>query len=52
MAERKRARTKSGTFIADDPSTPENEAYHSVDGLALRPTVRKSIRVQELVPEA
>lgn len=27
MAERKRARTKTGTFVADDPSTPENEAW-------------------------
>lgn len=26
-AKKKRARTKSGHFIADDPSTPENEAY-------------------------
>ena len=26
MAERKRARTKSGKFIPDDPNTPENEA--------------------------
>ena len=28
MAEKKRARTKSGKFIPDDPSTPEvNEAW-------------------------
>jgi hypothetical protein len=28
MAERKRARTKTGKFIPDDPSTPEiNEAW-------------------------
>jgi len=24
---RKRARTSTGSFIADDPATPENEAY-------------------------
>ena len=24
---RKRARTKDGHFIADDPNTPENEAW-------------------------
>ena len=29
MAERKRARTKSGKFIPDDPNTPENEAWTS-----------------------
>ena len=27
MAERKRARTKAGKFIPDDPNTPENEAW-------------------------
>tara|TARA_R100000656_G_scaffold31318_1_gene27334 strand:+ start:121 stop:324 length:204 start_codon:yes stop_codon:yes gene_type:complete len=27
MAEKKRARTKKGAFIPDDPSTPENEAW-------------------------
>jgi hypothetical protein len=27
MAEKKRARTKSGKFVADDPNTPENEAW-------------------------
>ena len=27
MADKKRARTKSGKFIPDDPSTPENEAW-------------------------
>ena len=27
MAERKRARTGKGEFIADDPNTPENEAW-------------------------
>ena len=31
MAERKRARTKTGKFIPDDPSTPEiNEAWVTV----------------------
>jgi len=25
--ERVRARTKKGRFVADDPNTPENEAY-------------------------
>tara|TARA_R100001015_G_C4523727_1_gene92024 strand:+ start:193 stop:366 length:174 start_codon:yes stop_codon:yes gene_type:complete len=27
MADKKRARTKSGKFIPDDPNTPENEAW-------------------------
>ena len=27
MAEKKRARTKKGEFISDDPGTPENEAW-------------------------
>jgi|TARA_A100001388_G_C28448885_1_gene347654 hypothetical protein len=27
MADKKRARTKAGKFIADDPNTPENEAW-------------------------
>ena len=27
MAEKKRARTKLGKFVADDPSTPANEAW-------------------------
>ena len=27
MAERKRARTKAGHYVADDPNTPENEAW-------------------------
>ena len=27
MAERKRARTKTGAYKADDPNTPENEAW-------------------------
>ena len=27
MAERKRARTKAGKFIPDDPNTVENEAW-------------------------
>tara|TARA_R100000808_G_scaffold10564_1_gene27936 strand:+ start:9465 stop:9668 length:204 start_codon:yes stop_codon:yes gene_type:complete len=27
MAEKKRARTKKGHYIADDPKTPENEAW-------------------------
>ena len=26
---RKRARTDKGTFVADNPNTPENEAYMS-----------------------
>ena len=31
MAEKKRARTKSGKFISDDPNTPDvNEAWVSV----------------------
>ena len=27
MADKKRAITKAGKFIADDPNTPENEAF-------------------------
>jgi hypothetical protein len=27
MAERKRARTSRGKYIADDPNTPKNEAW-------------------------
>ena len=27
MAERKRARTKAGHYVADAPNTPENEAW-------------------------
>ena len=27
---RRRARTKAGAFVADDPSTPENEAWEPV----------------------
>ena len=30
MAEKKRARTKSGQFIPDDPNTPVNEAWVEV----------------------
>lgn len=30
MAERKRARTKTGAYKADDPNTPENEAWEDV----------------------
>ena len=33
MAKRKRARTQSGQFMADDPNTPENEAWVSVGGV-------------------
>ena len=27
MVAKKRARTKKGTYVGDDPSTPENEAW-------------------------
>lgn len=37
---RKRARTKDGHFIADDPSTPENEAW--VEDEAPKKTTRKA----------
>ena len=30
---KKRARTKSGQFVADDPNTPENEAWVTVSGV-------------------
>ena len=30
MAERKRARTKTGAYKAEDPNTPENEAWQDV----------------------
>ena len=33
MAKQKRARTKSGQFIADNPDTPENEAWVTVGGV-------------------
>ena len=33
MAKRKRARTKSGQFVADEPNTPENEAWVTVGGV-------------------
>tara|TARA_R110001632_G_scaffold202704_1_gene325900 strand:+ start:2381 stop:2596 length:216 start_codon:yes stop_codon:yes gene_type:complete len=33
MAEKKRARTKTGQFVADDPNTPKNEAWVSVGGV-------------------
>ncbi|HCT54807.1 MAG TPA: hypothetical protein DF712_20375 [Balneola sp.] len=35
MTEKKRARTKGGKFVADDPSTPENEAW-------VRPSTKKA----------
>ena len=31
MVEKKRARGKGGKFKADDPSTPENEAWEEVN---------------------
>jgi len=33
MAKRKRARTKTGQFAADNPDTPENEAWVTVGGV-------------------
>ncbi len=30
---KKRARTKSGQFVANDPNTPENEAWVTVGGV-------------------
>lgn len=33
MAEKKRARTKTGQFVANDPDTPENEAWVTVGGV-------------------
>ena len=33
MAEQKRARTKTGQFIGDDPNTPQNEAWVTVGGV-------------------
>ena len=33
MAKRKRARTKTGQFVADNPDTPENEAWVTVGGV-------------------
>jgi hypothetical protein len=38
MVERTRARATSGHFVADDPSTPENEAW------VKKPPVAKKIR--------
>ena len=36
---RKRARTKQGHYIADDPGTPENEAYEET------PSIKKYIGI-------
>lgn len=33
MSKRKRARNKSGQFVADNPDTPENEAWVTVGGV-------------------
>jgi hypothetical protein len=37
MAERKRARTRKGGYIADDPNTPENEAW-------VKPSMKKEAK--------
>ncbi len=39
MAKKVRARTDKGAFIADDPNTPENEAW--VEKSAEKPTAKK-----------
>jgi hypothetical protein len=38
MADKKRARTKSGKFIPDDPNTPENEAW-----VTTKPSSKKAL---------
>jgi hypothetical protein len=45
MIERKRARTKSGHFVADDPSTPENEAW-----VEKSPVVKKTRKTAVALP--
>jgi len=45
MVERKRARTGSGHFIADDPSTPKNEAW-----VRDEPTPKKSRKLAVALP--
>tara|TARA_B100000767_G_scaffold272093_1_gene299060 strand:+ start:4404 stop:4751 length:348 start_codon:yes stop_codon:yes gene_type:complete len=47
---RKRARTQDGHFVADDPSTPENEAYVS-ETVAVSETAAKKA-VQKKAPKA
>jgi len=40
---RKRARTKKGHYIADDPGTPENEAYEETPEET--PSIKKYIGI-------
>jgi hypothetical protein len=45
MIEKKRARTKSGHFLADDPSTPENEAW-----VEKTPVAKKTRKTATVLP--
>ena len=45
MADKKRARTEDGKFIADDPSTPDvNEAYVGGKAPAKKSTKKKTTK--------
>ena len=50
MAKRKRARTKSGQFVADDPNTPENEAWVTVGGVEASGTTDNEAEPEKFKP--
>ena len=50
MAKRKRARTESGQFVADDPNTPENEAWVTVGGVEASGTTDNEAEPEKFKP--
>ena len=51
MVEKKRARGKGGKFKADDPATPENEAWEEVEPKAkAKPKAKPKVSSSALPP--
>lgn len=50
MAKQKRARTKSGQFIGDNPDTPENEAWVTVGGVEASGTTDQEPEKEKFKP--